>query len=277
MKIGYGEILKAHRKAAKLTQKNVAALLDIETGNYSAIENESETRPVSVEKLLQICDLPELGISIENKIKVWALKTGSHPSKYPYKDAIIKNLEKIAPQLDRINALEEELSGNMTPEEYEDYCKNQSLDDIEQDLLARKKPAQGLVALPDIVMIPVVTNKVAAGRGLCMEDTEQAIEWYEPIPAKLVRNPKESVFFEVEGDSMENRLFSGDLVLVDCSLEPQSGHLVVVQVEDRLMVKKLQSKGGYWLLHSYNPKYEPIKVDKGFQQCWRVVNIWGKG
>jgi len=146
------------------------------------------------------------------------------------------------------------------------------------ELFANGKPnLSGPVALPDMVMVPVFTNKVAAGRGLCVQDAEQSIEWYEPVPAKLVRNPKDSVFFEVEGDSMEERLYDGDLVLVDCSLEPQSGHLVVVQVDDHLYVKKLQAKGNQWILHSYNKKYTPIMVEKGFQQCWRVVNIWGKG
>jgi len=87
----------------------------------------------------------------------------------------------------------------------------------------------------------------------------------------LVKNESATFFVKVAGDSMEGaRIFDGDILVVDRSLEPKSGSIVVAAVYGELVVKKLMKTDKGASLVSENANYEPILID-GQDDCF----IWG--
>ncbi len=89
----------------------------------------------------------------------------------------------------------------------------------------------------------------------------------------LIDNPDATFFVRVEGDSMEGvGIFSGDILIVDRSVEPRSGHIVVAAVYGEMVVKRLRVAGTTLLLTSENDAYEPIMVNEAEDCCiWGVV------
>lgn len=87
----------------------------------------------------------------------------------------------------------------------------------------------------------------------------------------LVKHPVSTFFVRVEGDSMEGAgIFSGDILVVDRSVEAVSGKIVVAAVGGGLVVKRLAKLNGSMVLMSENETYAPITVT-GDEECF----IWG--
>lgn len=65
---------------------------------------------------------------------------------------------------------------------------------------------------------------------------------------------------------------TGDILVVDRSVSPTSGAIVVAAVFGELVVKRLMKKGAKTLLVSEHTDYEPIVVEDG-SDCiiWGVV------
>ncbi len=87
----------------------------------------------------------------------------------------------------------------------------------------------------------------------------------------LVKNPASTFFVRVQGDSMEGvGIFSGDILVVDRSVEARSGKIVVAAVNGELVVKRLSTENGQLLLVSENEAYAPIVVGES-EECF----VWG--
>lgn len=87
----------------------------------------------------------------------------------------------------------------------------------------------------------------------------------------LVENPASTFFVRVAGDSMEGaRIFDGDILVVDRSISPQIGKIVVAAVYGEMVVKRLQKYQSRLALVSENDNYEPIIVDNN-DDCF----VWG--
>lgn len=87
----------------------------------------------------------------------------------------------------------------------------------------------------------------------------------------LVKHPVSTFFVRVEGDSMEGAgIFSGDILVVDRSVEAISGKIVVAAVGGGLVIKRLSKIGEKMMLMSENTAYTPIEVT-GDEECF----IWG--
>lgn len=87
----------------------------------------------------------------------------------------------------------------------------------------------------------------------------------------VVKNPASTFFVRVAGDSMEGAgIFSGDVLVVDRSIVPKDGSIVVAAVFGELVVKRLKKAGNTHLLMSENEAYEPIVVSDN-DDCF----IWG--
>lgn len=67
-------------------------------------------------------------------------------------------------------------------------------------------------------------------------------------------------------------IFDGDLLVVDKSLEPQSGNIVIAVMDGELTVKRLIRKGESVILHPENPRFKDIELKDGQElQVWGVV------
>lgn len=87
----------------------------------------------------------------------------------------------------------------------------------------------------------------------------------------LVENPTATFYVRVTGDSMEGaRIFDGDVLVVDRSIEPKDGLIVVVAVYGELVVKRLKKTSSGFTLVSENEHYAPLSIDDE-EGCF----IWG--
>ena len=94
----------------------------------------------------------------------------------------------------------------------------------------------------------------------------------------LIRNPEATFYGRVEGDSMiEAGICDGDIAVIDRSIEPCDGDIVVGYVNNEFTIKYLDlkhRKDGYIELCPANKAFKPIRIhaDDDFE-VWGVV-VW---
>jgi len=121
---------------------------------------------------------------------------------------------------------------------------------------------------------PVLASSVRAGFPSPAEDY---IEGSLDLNRHLIRHPAATFIVRVAGDSMTGiGIFPGDLLVVDRSIEPHDGHVVIAIVEGELTVKRLKAGAhrGRWQLVAEHPDYPPIDMpnDEGGGE---TSAIWG--
>lgn len=89
----------------------------------------------------------------------------------------------------------------------------------------------------------------------------------------LVLHPEATFFLRVKGNSMIGAgIHDGDLLVVDRSLEPSHGRVVIAALDGELTVKRLHQQRGKILLCADNPDYPAIEIRQGQElQIWGVV------
>jgi DNA polymerase V len=89
----------------------------------------------------------------------------------------------------------------------------------------------------------------------------------------LVKHPAATFFVRVTGDSMIGAgIHSGDLLIVDRSLEPKDGNVVIAVLDGELTVKRIERHDGKLFLAPENKDYPLIPVtEEQFFQVWGVV------
>ncbi|MDX1917942.1 MAG: translesion error-prone DNA polymerase V autoproteolytic subunit [Candidatus Caenarcaniphilales bacterium] len=89
----------------------------------------------------------------------------------------------------------------------------------------------------------------------------------------LIKHPLATYLVRVSGNSMVGAgIHSGDLLIVDRSLEPIEGKIVIAALNGELTVKRLYKMQGVLHLLAENPDYDPIPVDPDSElQIWGVV------
>ena len=94
----------------------------------------------------------------------------------------------------------------------------------------------------------------------------------------LIKHPESTFYGRVDGDSMEDvGICDGDIAVIDRSVEPQNGDVVVGYVNGDFTIKflDLTHKGeGYIELRPANKNYQPIRIDIDDNfEVWGVV-VW---
>ena len=127
------------------------------------------------------------------------------------------------------------------------------------------------VFIPDLstrCALPVFLGRLPAGFPSPADDY---IEGRLDLNRHLIKHPAATFFVRVTGDSMIGTgIHSGDLLVVDRSLEPADGNVIVAVLDGDLTVKRLQKHNGTLRLLSENPIYQPIEITE--QQSFE---IWG--
>ena len=121
---------------------------------------------------------------------------------------------------------------------------------------------------PAVILLPLYTSSIAAGFPSPADDHLEA-----PLDLNehLIKHPAATFVVKVDGDSMIGAgIYSGDLLVVDRSLEAQSGHIVVAVVNGELTVKRLVIERKRARLVPENPAYKPIEIKDGLE-----LVIWG--
>jgi len=87
----------------------------------------------------------------------------------------------------------------------------------------------------------------------------------------LITRPESSFLLKVSGDSMAGAgIMPGDLVIVEKGREPQSGDIILAQVDGEWTMKYFSKRGGRILLEAANEKYPPYV--RGKNSGWRCHN-----
>ena len=88
-----------------------------------------------------------------------------------------------------------------------------------------------------------------------------------------VPNAKDSYSVIATGDSMVDALiFEGDMLVIDCSIEPRPGKIVAASINGDLTVKRLVvSEKGFPILKAENSKYSPLAITEN--DDFRVLGV----
>ena len=125
------------------------------------------------------------------------------------------------------------------------------------------------VFVPDTkVWLDVCSWSVAAGfPSPAADHTRKRIDLNE----HLIRNGDATFIFKVKGDSMiDAGIYEGDALLIDRSIEPRHGNIVLAVLNNDFTVKRLHKRGGVIKLVPENKIYPTITVKDG-----EDFDVWG--
>jgi len=93
------------------------------------------------------------------------------------------------------------------------------------------------------------------------------------LDEELVKNKEATFYARVSGDSMIGAgLDDGDLLVIDRSLSPENGKIVICFIDGDFTVKRIKKEKGKFYLIPENKKYEPIELNEDDELIvWGVV------
>ncbi len=119
------------------------------------------------------------------------------------------------------------------------------------------------------LLLPLYLSKVSAGF-----PSPAADEFAESLDLNqyLIKHPSSTFLVKAQGDSMINAgINENDILIVDKSLTPAHGKIVIAAIDGLLTVKRLvKEMDGQFILFAENPSYPPIKLKEGNE-----IVIWG--
>lgn len=132
--------------------------------------------------------------------------------------------------------------------------------------------SQHTIMQPEIglkpIRLPLFSSTVAAGFPSPADDY---IEGRLSLDEHLIQHRDSTFFVRAKGNSMTGAgIFDGDLLVVDKSLNPKSGDIVIAVVDGDLTVKRLIQRGDTVTLKPENPKFKEIEFKDG-----QELVVWG--
>lgn len=117
-------------------------------------------------------------------------------------------------------------------------------------------------------LIPIFTSRVQAGFPSPADDhLEDTLD----LNTHLIHHKEATFFVKAQGESMLGAgIHQGDILIVDKSLSPKSGKIVIAVVDGDFTVKRLHKYKGNITLKAENSEFEDIKI-KGTDE----LIIWG--
>lgn len=118
--------------------------------------------------------------------------------------------------------------------------------------------------------LPLFASKVSAGFPSPAADyVDKTLDLNE----LLVQKPAATFFVRAQGDSMLGAgIHPNDILVVDRSLEPVSGKIVICALNGELTVKRLVYEHEHWKLRAENPAYPDFLLHDDLELVvWGVV------
>ncbi len=119
---------------------------------------------------------------------------------------------------------------------------------------------------------PLFLARIACGFPSPADDhVDRALDLHE----LCVTNPPATYFVRVEGDSMVDAgIRSGDVLVVDRSVEPADGRVVVAVLNGELTVKRLRRRGPRLWLAADSTHFAAVEVTSEMDfEVWGVVTF----
>ncbi len=121
-----------------------------------------------------------------------------------------------------------------------------------------------------IIRFPLFTATIRAGFPSPADDyVDNRLDLNE----FLIRHPAATFFVRVAGDSMIGAgIHSGDILIVDRSLDPANNRIVIAAVNGELTVKRIRRENSKIHLMPENDNFTPIEVTPEMRfEIWGVV------
>lgn len=127
-----------------------------------------------------------------------------------------------------------------------------------------------LVENPDPLLLPMFSHSIRAGFPSPADDyVADTLDLNE----FLVHRKEATFFVKAKGDSMIGAgIHDGDTMIVDRSITPADGCIVIAVIDSEFTVKRLKRSKGTVSLLSENPQFDPIEFKEGQElQIFGVV------
>lgn len=121
--------------------------------------------------------------------------------------------------------------------------------------------------------LPLLSNRVTCGFPSPAEDFYGDNEALD-LNRRCILNPVSTFFMRADtGDSMINfGIYPDDTLIVDRSITPRHGHIVIAIWDNGFTCKQLQRRSRRFELHSGHPDHPPILVPPDMElEIWGVV------
>ena len=118
------------------------------------------------------------------------------------------------------------------------------------------------------LVLPLAIERISAGFPSPADDY---IDIGIDLNEQLIKNPTSTFFLRVSGHSMINAgIQDGDLIIIDRSLDPKPGHIVIAILDGCFTLKKLINNNGSIYLEAANSDYPSIDISN-----YESIQIWG--
>lgn len=138
-------------------------------------------------------------------------------------------------------------------------------------MLTVSPPVVQLLAVPLVesrLAIPFYTWRVPAG---FPSPAEEHLGDTLDLNALLIKRPAATFFVRISGDSLQGAgIQDGDILVVDRSIKPRSGHVVIAIVDGDMTAKILERNSSGVRLLPANPRYPVLELKDG-----QELDVWG--
>jgi len=118
------------------------------------------------------------------------------------------------------------------------------------------------------LLTPLVKGTISAGFPSPAEDY---IELGIDLNKYLIKNPISTFFLRVSGNSMNNAgIYNNDLLIIDRSINPHPGHIVVALLDGEFTLKRLIKEKNNYYLKADKENYPAINL-----YDYADIEIWG--
>lgn len=229
------DIVEAIREALKRKGTNPSRFAKENGFSVNAVRYILEGRPPSSRRLAEVCAALDLQFYVG-------------PPRLPQGTQV--SAKQLADELERLALEARRLADDQAVEPTQ----------IDQSSLYVSAPRYELLA--------------AAGAGAAVGD--EVIKGYLGFNRSWLRDkrlmPEKLAVIEVQGDSMEPTLHTGDTVLLDLRTpDLRDGEIYTLRRDDELLVKRLRRQGATWLIVSDNVAYPVEPLDASVTVVGRVV------
>ena len=117
-------------------------------------------------------------------------------------------------------------------------------------------------------LFPLATEAISAGFPSPADDY---IEIGIDLNKHLIKNPISTFFLRVNGNSMNNAgIYNNDLLIIDRSINPNPGHIVVALIDGEFTLKRLIKEKDNYYLKADKENYPAINLYEYIE-----IQIWG--
>ena len=134
--------------------------------------------------------------------------------------------------------------------------------------MSSNRPPSSSKEVSSTPFIPLANETISAGFPSPAEDY---VELGIDLNKYLIKNPISTFFLRVNGNSMNNAgVYNNDLLIIDRSINPHPGHIVVALLDGEFTLKRLIKEKDHYFLKADKENYPAISLYEYID-----IQIWG--